>query len=241
MPALYRGSLRRGILPPVKNGVLVALLISLAGTAGFFAYRWQARAPAAPAVVAAAAAPPAAAAAPPAANTPSRVIPEVVPDTLLTDLAGKRHSLREQRGHPVIYNFWATWCAPCRREIPLLNALYREHAAAGLQIVGIAIDFRDEVVRFQQSTRFDYPLRVGEQDGLEAAAAFGMDVALPFSVFADSRGRILAVKVGELHRDDADVIIGTQIAVDAGKLSVADARQHISARLAALAAARSKT
>ena len=72
------------------------------------------------------------------------------------------------------------------------------------EIVGVAVDFRDDVLKFVAKTPLNYPLLIGEEDGLAAAEAFGMGMAFPFSVFVDSQNRILTVKVGELHEDEAN-------------------------------------
>jgi thiol-disulfide isomerase/thioredoxin len=159
------------------------------------------------------------------------VVPATVPDIKLKDLSGKLHALTEFKGAPAIYNFWATWCAPCRREIPLLNALQAAYSADKLQVVGMAIDFREDVQKFVKTTALNYALLVGEDDGLEAAAKFGMEVVLPFSVFADSQGQIVAVKVGELHRSEADAILVAIRALQGGKTTLAVAKQQISLRL----------
>ena len=128
-----------------------------------------------------------------------RVIPTDVPDISLADANGVKHNLSEWKGRPLLINFWATWCAPCRREIPLLKSLRHQRAADGVEIVGIAVDFRDAVQHFAREMGIDYPVLVGEQDGLEAIAAFGMDTVFPFTVFADRQGRIVTLKIGELH------------------------------------------
>jgi hypothetical protein len=97
-------------------------------------------------------------------------------------------------------------------------------------------------------TTIDYPLLIGEEDGLEAVEAVGMQPAFPFTVFADSKQRIVALKVGELHQDEADLILDRVVAVDAGKLELAAARaqiteglKEIATRRAAKAAAAPKT
>jgi thiol-disulfide isomerase/thioredoxin len=167
-------------------------------------------------------------------------IPEEVPDIALADLKGKRHSLREGNGHARLFNFWATWCEPCRREIPLLNALQQDHAAEGLEVVGIAVDMRDSVLKFLRTTPMHYTLLVGEDDGFEAAQKFGMALALPFSVFADENNRIIAVKVGELHREEAATILANMRALRAGTTTLAAARQDISQALKSLAIDRAK-
>jgi thiol-disulfide isomerase/thioredoxin len=221
----------------MKTGAALLGVTLAAAAAGYVAYRHWAVPSIAPATAPAAVttAPPT----PPAADAaPQRAIPITVPEVSFTDLAGKRHSLREYRGRPTIYNFWATWCAPCRREIPLFNTLYREFADRRLQIVGVAVDFKDDVAKYAQATHFEYPLLVGEQEGLEAAEKFGMEMALPFSIFVDSRQQIVAAKLGELHRDEADAILGALLAVDRGQLPIDQARTQISTKLRALAQAR---
>jgi thiol-disulfide isomerase/thioredoxin len=124
-------------------------------------------------------------------------------------------------------NFWASWCEPCRREIPLLESLRRERRKDGLEIVGIALDFRDAAEKYSRAARIDYPVLVGEEGGYEAAAAFGMDPVLPFSVFADRTGTIVTLKVGELHRDEAGFILDRVRDVGAGRLSLPAAREEI--------------
>jgi thiol-disulfide isomerase/thioredoxin len=175
--------------------------------------------------------------APVATQTPvARKIPERIPDLTLPGLDGTSHRLSEWSGHPLLVNFWATWCEPCRREIPLLKSLRSEHVAKRLEIVGIAIDYRDPVRKYVIDNRMNYPVLLGEHGGLEAAAAFGMDTVLPFSVFADAGGQVVALKVGELHRDEAELILDRMGKLDSGSLSVQAARDQIGAAIAARAA-----
>jgi thiol-disulfide isomerase/thioredoxin len=165
--------------------------------------------------------------APPAPLQPA-VIPEVRPDVTLADRDGERRSLSEWNGKPLVINFWATWCAPCRREIPMLNALARDKAAEGVTVIGIAIDFHEEVLKFLETTPIDYPVLIGEQDGMEAARAFGMEsIGLPFTAFTDREGRIATIHVGELHRPQADFILSAVAAVDSGQIGIAAARDRI--------------
>jgi thiol-disulfide isomerase/thioredoxin len=177
----------------------------------------------------------------PAAGPPSRPIPDTVPDLKLPDLAGQPRSLHAYRGHPLIINFWATWCAPCRREMPLLQQLRRSYRADRLQVVGIAVDFRSAVADYVRHQPVDYPLLVGEDSGLAAAEQFGMQTVLPFSVFADAGGRIVAVKIGELHQDEAAAILAAMHELAAGRVSLADTRAGISERLRELAVERARS
>lgn len=183
-------------------------------------------------------------AAPGASQLPIR---QDLPDLILPDAGGIPRTLSTWRGRPVIVNFWATWCEPCRREIPLLESLRREAASAShqgsesLEVIGIAVDDRDAVLQYMHRMGIDYPVLVGGTDrGMQAIQAFGMAAVLPFSVFADRRGHIVAVKVGELHPDDARLILARIADVDAGRMPLKQARDEISSGLAALAAARAR-
>ena len=109
----------------------------------------------------------------------------------------------------------------------MLKSLQRARAAERLEVVGIALDSADAVRQYAGSHGIDYPVLVGERGGLEAVTAFGMDTVLPFSVFADRGGRIVTLKVGELHREEADLILDRMHDVDAGRLSLSAAREQI--------------
>lgn len=221
----------------------VAGLLACAG-GGFLAYRLLNPAPSLHLMPARAAAAPATAALPPTpapeVQSPpqNHPVPEVLPDLTLPGLDGRPHRLREWQGRPVLVNFWATWCEPCRREIPLLKRLRLERAKDRLEIVGIAIDFRDPVQKYVSASRMDYPVLVGEDAGYEAVAAFGMEPVLPFSVFADAQGRIVTVKVGELHREEAQLILDRMRDVAQGRLDLATARERIAAGIQRFATAR---
>jgi thiol-disulfide isomerase/thioredoxin len=176
----------------------------------------------------------------PEVEAASRPIVTTVPDLTLPDTAGRPHRLSDWSGHPVIFNFWATWCEPCRREIPLLIQLRHERAASDLQVVGIAVDFRPAVADFARHAGIDYPVLVGEDRGLDAVKAFGMQLLLPFSVFADDHGRVVAVKLGELHSDEANFILDRVQDVDHGALTLDAARQQIEAKSKDFAVERAK-
>ena len=171
----------------------------------------------------------------PAAAAPASQLVETLPQFQLADRAGQMRSLQDWPDQALIVNFWATWCAPCRREIPLLQQLQRDHAGEGFQVIGIAVDFRDKVLAYADEMKIDYPLLIGEQEALDAAAAFGVTtVGLPFTVFSDRRGRIVTAHLGELTAAEADLILDAVRRVDAGETSPADARIALEAALAAL-------
>ena len=173
-----------------------------------------------------------------AESPPPRKIPETLPDFSLPGLDGRPHKLSDWQGQPLVINFWATWCEPCRREIPLLEGIRRENTKNGIEIVGIAVDHRDAVREFAQKLGINYPLLVGETGGLEAVDAFGMDTVLPFTVFADARGDVVTLKIGELHRDEARLILAQLRDLDQGRLTLAAARTQIASGMERLESAR---
>ncbi|MEY4760602.1 MAG: hypothetical protein RLZZ200_458 [Pseudomonadota bacterium] len=213
-----------------KSALLVMAVVAVAATAGYYAQRHAA--PPEPAPVAT-----------PtvrqdAAAEPARKVPETLPTFTLKDRDGKPRTLADWKGRPLIVNFWATWCAPCRREIPLLNATRSARKAQNLEVVGIAVDFREDVLAYVKERPIDYPLLIGEEDGLEALKSVGMTAAFPFTLFADSQHRILALRVGELHADELDLILDEIRAVDSGQRDQPTARARISEGLKELATKR---
>jgi len=139
---------------------------------------------------------------------PPPKIPDRLPQFSLQDRAGKTTPISAFAGKSLIINFWATWCAPCRSEIPLLEALHAEWAGRDASVVGIAVDHRDPVLEFADRYKIAYPLLIGEQDALDAAAALGVETPVfPFTVFTDRRGDVVAVFVGQLHRPQAELIL----------------------------------
>ena len=210
--------------------ILIAALAGLAGAAGYY-YVIQPRMTAPTAFEV-----PSSAATTDAAAAPQTQLAAVIPEFKLADSDGTLRSLKDDwKGKALIINFWATWCAPCRREIPLLNQLAADRARDNFQVVGIAIDFRDKVLAYAKEMQIGYPMLIGEQDALDAAAAFGVDaVGLPFTIFTDTSGRVIALHMGELTADEADLILSAVADVNSGQTDPAQARQAIATALAAL-------
>lgn len=168
---------------------------------------------------------------------PSVKIPDHLPSFSLNDRSGVPTPIATWAGKSLVLNFWATWCAPCRREIPLLQALQGELAAEDVTIVGIAVDHRDEVAAFAERLKISYPLLVGEQDALDVAAAFGVkSPVFPFTVFTDRRGEVVALYLGELHRSQAGLILGVVRSLNQDRLKLPEARRVIAEGLSGLAA-----
>jgi thiol-disulfide isomerase/thioredoxin len=165
------------------------------------------------------------------------VVPARLPDFSLTDMSGKSTSIAEWSGKSLVINFWATWCAPCRREIPLLKTLSADWAGRDLTVIGVAVDYVDKVRQFAEQFKIDYPVLIGEQDALEVAAKFGMaSPAFPFTVFTDRRGEVVALFVGELHRPQADFILSEVQNLNQERIALPEARRAIAAGLEAMAA-----
>jgi thiol-disulfide isomerase/thioredoxin len=171
---------------------------------------------------------------------PRRVIPETLPDVSMPDRDGVTRSLKDWKGRPVIVNFWATWCGPCRDEIPLLKALRNQRKSEQLEVIGVAIDARDAVLKYARDIGMDYPILIGEQEGYRAAEAFGVTLVLPFSVFADTKGRIVTLKIGELHADEAAFILDRVRDVDSHRLDLTVAREQIADKMREFAVERGK-
>lgn len=226
--------------------LLATLVVALAGAGGFLAYKFGAPAhdrvrptdPSEPAFT-----PPNDPEAAQSEADPSagRIVPERLPDITLPDLKGTPRKLSSWTDRPLMVNFWATWCEPCRREIPLLIKLRQRHAADRLEIVGVAVDFRDAVLKYAHQKGITYPVLIGEQDALEAIDSFGMQPVFPFSVFADRQGRIVAIRVGELHEEEAEFILTQVREIDAGRLQLPAAKQRITDKLRDLAVSRATT
>jgi thiol-disulfide isomerase/thioredoxin len=223
-----------GITFPRLIGAVI--LIAGAGALGFFAHR--ARQPeVTPAPLPA---PAAVQAESPAAEPAKKAVPDLLPDITLADKDGKPTKLSSFGGRPLMVNFWATWCAPCLREIPLLNKIRMERKAQNAEIVGIAVDFKEDVLKFLDKTPLQYPLLIGEEDGLAAAEAFGMGMAFPFSVFVDSQNRILTIKIGELHEDEANFAFDRLKDIDNGVLTREAAQAAVAEAFREMAAVRAR-
>jgi thiol-disulfide isomerase/thioredoxin len=166
-------------------------------------------------------------------------IPTTLPDFTLGDLEGKPRSILSWPGKSMIVNFWATWCAPCRKEIPLLRELQKQHGGEGFQVVGVAVDVREDVVKYAKEMGIDYPILTGEQDGLDAVMKFGQgSIGFPFTVFTDNQGRVVLFHLGEIKKDQADVLLGAVRQVNKGELTPEAARVVAAKQLAAIEPAR---
>ena len=130
------------------------------------------------------------------------------PDFRLPDLEGNSRSPDEWDGKVLVVNFWATWCPPCRKEIPAFMELQDQYGQRGLQFVGIAVDERDAVQDYADVMGINYPILFGELDAIEVGKQYGNRFgALPFTVAVDRQGKVAFVKQGQLHREEAEQMI----------------------------------
>jgi thiol-disulfide isomerase/thioredoxin len=119
----------------------------------------------------------------------------------LADLDGKPRRLAEFDGKLVLLNFWATWCGPCREEMPLLNATHQKLADKGLLVVGVAIDEPEAVHDFLKDSPVRYPILLASEDE-EASLHFGdTQGVLPYSVLIGRDGKLLAQRAGYFNED----------------------------------------
>ncbi len=123
----------------------------------------------------------------------------------LSDLNGQAQSFGQWRGKILIVNYWATWCHPCREEMPGFSRLQDKYRDKGVQFVGISIDSADKIIEFQKTTPVSYPLLIGDMGAMENSAKLGNSrQALPFTAVFDRDGRLTATKLGRLAEPELE-------------------------------------
>jgi thiol-disulfide isomerase/thioredoxin len=116
-----------------------------------------------------------------------------------TDLSGRPRRPLEWSGRVLVCNFWATWCAPCREEVPILVAVRERHAARGVEVLGIALDSEAKVREFSAAYRVSYPVLLADAGAIELMRRLGNAAgALPYTVVLDRSGAIAHRKLGPL-------------------------------------------
>jgi thiol-disulfide isomerase/thioredoxin len=124
------------------------------------------------------------------------------------DISGTPRRLIDWQGKALLCNFWATWCAPCREEMPMLDAAHRRYSQKGLQIVGIAIDSAENVAKFVGIVSVGYPLLLGDASAIDLMRELGNSSGgLPFTVLLDRHGRLVERKLGVLSAADLETRI----------------------------------
>jgi thiol-disulfide isomerase/thioredoxin len=127
----------------------------------------------------------------------------------LPDLEGKNQPVSQWRGQVMVVNFWASWCEPCRAEIPEFIELQNKFRDRGLVFIGIAIDQQERAAAFSKDIGINYPVLVGDLNAMSLAQAAGnMQGALPFTVVIDRAGTIIGTKLGRLSKDKLEGMVG---------------------------------
>ncbi|WP_412851875.1 TlpA family protein disulfide reductase [Ectothiorhodospira shaposhnikovii] len=135
------------------------------------------------------------------ALTGSGMLGQQRPDFILPDMQGRERTISEWDNQVVLVNFWATWCPPCRKEMPTFVEMQEAHEAAGFTIVAVAIDEHQAVRDFMDTHMVNFPVLIGEDTAMDVARRYGNRFgSLPYSVLLDREGRIRYIHAGELTR-----------------------------------------
>ena len=140
--------------------------------------------------------------------TAKTIVGQPRPDFSMADVDGKQQSVSQWDGKVMLINFWATWCPPCRREIPAFIKLQDDYREKGLVIVGIALDTQQAAIDFVDPMGINYPILVGEVDGISLTQKYGNDLGvLPYSVIVDRNGVIQQSFRHEVSYEDAEKMV----------------------------------
>jgi peroxiredoxin len=150
----------------------------------------------------------------------------VAPDFELKSLDGKQVRLSDYRGKAVLLNFWATWCAPCKIEMPWFVDLQKQYASQGLQVIGVAMDDSGEetIAKFAQQMGVNYPVLIGKE---AVGDAYGGVEFLPTTFVIDRQGRIVDRVFGLVGRSEFEDNIKKALGpgASAAQASVAPAKE----------------
>lgn len=117
------------------------------------------------------------------------------------DENGQQQALKQYKGKTIVLNFWATWCEPCREEMPELSELHEENRDKNTVVLGVAIDDADAINDFVQETKVSYPLLVADMQGMELANNLGNDKGvLPYTVIINADGSVAKTYFGRVTK-----------------------------------------
>ncbi|HBV21571.1 MAG TPA: TlpA family protein disulfide reductase [Nitrosomonas sp.] len=138
---------------------------------------------------------------PPLPEETSKQGAEAILSASLPDIEGVTQSVSQWQGNVIVVNFWATWCTPCREEIPEFIELQNQYSGQGLVFIGIAIDREDKVVPYSQEFGINYPVLIGGLGAMSLAEAAGNEMSvLPYTVVFDRQGNITDTFLGRVHK-----------------------------------------
>ncbi len=126
----------------------------------------------------------------------------------LPDAAGTAQNFAQWKGKVLVLNFWATWCEPCREEIPALVRIQQKFASNGVQIVGIGIDSPGKIREFSKEFQINYPLTVGGLDQIDLSRRLGNKIGgLPYTLILDRSGRLIKTKLGGISEAELEQLL----------------------------------
>tara|TARA_B100001167_G_scaffold181111_1_gene137910 strand:+ start:101 stop:637 length:537 start_codon:yes stop_codon:yes gene_type:complete len=135
--------------------------------------------------------------------------PRYIVEFSLQDLDGKTRSISEWSDRRVLINFWATWCVPCRREMPMLQNLYLNKDTHNIEIIGIAVDQNEPVRDFINEYGIEFPILIGQSNAYEIMQQLGNTATtLPYTLVVEPDGLITWYKNTELKAEDLPAILG---------------------------------
>ena len=132
-------------------------------------------------------------------------------DFTLEDINGDTVSINEFKGKKTLINFWATWCRPCRKEMPMLNSVYLSQDPSKFSVVGIAIDRQDKVIQFVAELGIDFPIMIGQSEAYDIMKTLGNEaLTLPYTILIDEKGKLVWSKNTELMHSDMDEVLNIE-------------------------------
>ena len=130
-----------------------------------------------------------------------KIVPSLLPEFNLIDLSGHQHNISEWQGKVLVINFWATWCPSCLKEIPDFIALQEQYESRDLQFIGIGLDEMDLISKYIVTTKINYPILWGGENGVTLAHQLGNKIdVIPYILVVDRHGQIMHQHSGEFSK-----------------------------------------
>tara|TARA_B100001250_G_scaffold399529_1_gene409019 strand:- start:632 stop:1126 length:495 start_codon:yes stop_codon:yes gene_type:complete len=135
----------------------------------------------------------------------------VMPEFSLENIKGEMISIEEYKGKKTLINFWATWCRPCRKEMPMLNGVYLSEDPSEFSVVGVAIDKPEKVAQFVAELGIDFPIMIGQSDAYDIMKDLGNEaLTLPYTILIDNKDEVIWSKNTELKHSDMDEVLNIE-------------------------------
>jgi len=132
----------------------------------------------------------------------AKLINQAAPEFSLANMTGGQLALSDYKGKAVLINFWATWCAPCKEEIPDFETVYKDLSNKDFTVLGIALDEKEKVAQYIKKLGMTYPVAYGDDDVDRITKQYGNTVgALPYNVVLDKQHRIIYAEPGLLPKE----------------------------------------